>query len=239
MKQLVRKTTFLRSLVYEPDADPELVESLWREPDHLIDGGDRLVQKRCVRTTVKWVAGEETYVIKRHRERSWRHQFKQFFCRSRAQRCWDDTWYLIDHGYPTPRPVAYVEDRLGPLRGNSWYVYQYVEGRTLKDLATGLKNQRLLRRYIAELADIWQMHARLGVSLSDGHPANFIVDATGKMWVIDLDKLQRIGHSEKQSERLRESFLSAVNGVFGDQFVVRYGLQKLDEALAHSRHQAA
>ncbi len=239
MERFIDKKTFLKAMVYEPNAHLELIETLWREPDQLIDGGDRLVQKRCVRTTVKWVTGEENYVIKRHLERSRRHQFKQFFSRSRAQRCWDDTWFLIDNGYPTPRPVAYVEDRFGPLRGNSWYVYQYVEGRTLKDLATGLKNQRLLRRYIAQLADIWQVHARLGVSLSDGHPANFIVDATGKMWVIDLDKLQHIGHSERQSERLRESFRSAVNGVFGDQFVVRYGMQKLDEALARTRHQAA
>jgi len=218
-------------MVYEPDAHADLIDTLWRDPDSLIDVGDKLIQKKCVRTTVKLAADEEFYVIKRHLERSWRHQFKQCFSTSRAAKCWNDTWRLVERGYPTPRPIAYRENRFGPLRGSSFLVYQYVEGKTLKDLAAGLKNQRLLRHYVSQLAGIWRMHKTLGINLNDSHPGNFVIDSTGKMWVIDLDKLQYIKRPQRQSQWLTDSFMKTLKGVFGDQSVIRYGTQKIDEIL--------
>ncbi len=219
-----------KAMKYVPDADVDLMERFWYQPDQLIEEGDRLTAKRCVRTTVKLAANPEFLVIKRYLERSWRHQTKQLFCRSRAEKCWHDTWFLVDNGYPTPAPVAYLENRFGPLRGSSYYVYQFVEGRTLKELATGMKNQRLLRYYVSKLADIWKFHARLGVNLADGHPANFIVDATGKLWVIDLDKLQYFRWSDRPS-RLASSFIEAVTGVIGDRAIIRYAQQRIARTL--------
>jgi hypothetical protein len=219
-----------RAMKYDPDADPELVERLWHQPDHLIEAGDRLTAKSCVRTTVKFTADPEMLVVKRYLERSWRHQTKQLFCRSRAAKCWQDTWFLVDHGYPTPLPVAYLENRLGPLRGSSYYVYRFVEGTTLKELATGMKNQRLLRHYVSQLAEIWRFHGTLGVDLTDGHPANFIVDATSKLWVIDLDKLHYFKWTS-HLDRLKASFIETVTGVIGDRSVIRYAKQRIESVL--------
>lgn len=222
-------TAWNKSVVYAEDADPELIEQLWSAPDSFVDSGKRLDQKDCVRTTVRYEAKAERYVVKRHRERSWRHFAKQCFSRSRAEKCWADTWFLVKYGYPTPRPVAYRENRLGPLRGNSYYVYEYQEGRTLKELATGSKNQRLLRKYVTQLAEIWRLHSQIGINLSDGHPANIIVDALGKMWMIDLDKLKFLPDNEKRSAKLQATFESTMCGVIGDQRIVNFGMKKYRE----------
>lgn len=226
------KYDFSRALVHVPDAPSEIVDALWNAPDELVDSGTRLTGKQCVRTTVKLEVDAQTYVVKRHRERSIRHFAKQCFCRSRAARCWDDTWLLLESNYPTPRPVAYRENRLGPLRGNSYYVYQYIEGKTLIELAACCKNQRLLRQYVTQLAEVWRWHRSLCVILSDGHPANFVVDTAGKMWVIDLDKLQWIRNKETLDKLLQQSFLSTLRGVFGDYRIVEYGVQKLRQVLS-------
>ncbi len=225
------RKTFRKAMAFDPNAHADLIESLWDDADEMVDQGDRLISKKCVRTTVRLAAEEQQFVVKRHLERSWRHQCKQFFCRSRAQRCWNDTWYLVDNGYPTPRPTAYLEKRLGSLRGCSFYVYRYVEGQTLKELGTGLRNQRMLRRYVLQMVEIWRLHKLLHVNLTDGHPANFIIDATGKMWVIDLDKLQFVHSPRKLNTLLRASFDSALRGVIGDRLVIEFANQKINEAL--------
>ena len=225
MDRFQHKSTFRKAMHYDALACEELIGSLWNNPDELIDTGQRLKKKHCVRTTVSLKTPIEQYVVKRHVERSWRHIVKQWFCISRAQRCFTDTLFLVDNKYPTPRPSAIWEERLGPLRGRSYYVYEYVSGTTLRELAGPMKNQRLLRQYVRQLAEIWRMHWQLNVNLHDGHPENFIVAPSGKIWVIDLDKLQYLSgmpDSIKQ-EQLTRSFIHTLQGVFGDYRIVNYG----------------
>ena len=227
-----RKNSFTKSLVGVVGINPTLQQRLWTAPDSLVESGSEMVQKQCVRTTVRLTIDDETVVVKRHLERSWRHFAKQSFTRSRAERCWGDTWYLIENGYPTPRPIAYLENRLGPLRGNSWYVYQYIHGTTFKDAATENRNQRLLREYVNQLVDIWMLNRKLRINLTDGHPANFVVDATGKMWVIDLDKLQHLPAKADADSILSRSFENTVRGVVGDRLVIEHAINRLGRRMS-------
>lgn len=226
------RKAFDRILVHNELASADLISRLWDDADALVDNSERLIRKQCVRTTVRVSISDRRYVVKRYVERSWRHQFKQYIRRSRAERCWIDTSFLHSSGYPTPSPVAYFEHRMGPFRGRSFFVYEFVAGETFKSLATGLRNQRLLRRYVLMLVDIWARHKALAVSLSDGHPANFIVDAAGKMWVIDLDKLKYFRSAEKLDVALRRSFRDTIGGVIGDRSIIEFGLRKLNARLA-------
>lgn len=233
MDRFQHRSTFLKAMRYDADACAELVDLLWDDPDQLIEVGKRLTGKRCVRTTVAFESSTDCYVVKRHRERSWRHIVKQWFCMSRAERCWHDSVFLFQHQYPTPRPIAYREDRFGGLRGNSYYVYEYVSGITLRDIAAPMKNQRLLRRYIRQLCEIWRLHWHMDVNLHDGHPDNFVVAPSGKIWVIDLDKLQYLAGlpAVVKKQRLMKSFMRTLHGVFGDFRMIQYGERKMTEIL--------
>lgn len=238
-KRFSIKKSFSKVLVFDQEADDKLLHQLWENPDSLIGKGDKLVEKDCVRTTVRLESDFQCFVVKRHVERSWRHFAKQCVSLSRAEKCWNDSWFLYDNGYPTPRPVAYLENRFGVLRGNSFFVYQYVNGTTLKQKATGLNNQRLIRKYIVQLAEIWNQHARLKVNLSDGHPANFLVDPMEKIWVIDLDKLQRFSRSTEAIPQLQHSYEQTLRGVFWDPSILDFGRRTFQIVLNSNKRIAA
>ena len=224
----------MRKLVAVPDTAPWLIESLWSDPSALVDSGDPLVNKKRVRTIVRLEDSDQSIVIKRYVERSFRHLLKQMIQQSRAARCWNDTLYLLENGFPTPLPIAYREERFGPFRGPSFYVYQFQSGQTLLERCRHLENQRLLRDYVSQLVNIWQLQRRLSVSLHDANPGNFIVDAAGKIWVIDLDKLRHEKRQVRLDQRLRKSMQFLLQGVFGDQSVVRFGLRKFEEMMNHN-----
>ena len=233
MDRFSTRKSFLQAMTFQSAADPNLIDRFWSDPDSLVHAGEKLIKKNCVRTTVRLNSEYDQFVVKRHVERSWRHFAKQCVTRSRAERCWNDSLYLYENGYPTPRPIAYLEDRLGVLRGNSYFMYQFVEGETLKQKATDLKNQRLIRKYILQLVNIWKLHFRLRVNLSDGHPANFLINSAGKMWVIDLDKLQRIPTGTDIVPILKNSFESTMRGVFWDRQILKFGREKLGAAFSN------
>ena len=222
----------MRKLVAAHDVAPWLLDSLWDGPDSLVQSGEPLVQKNRVRTIVRLEDSDQSIVIKRYVERSFRHLLKQMIQQSRAARCWNDTLYLLENGFPTPLPIAYREERFGPFRGPSFYVYQFQSGQTLLERCRHLENQRLLRDYVSQLVNIWQLQRRLNVSLHDANPGNFIVDAAGKIWVIDLDKLRHEKRQVRLDQRLRKSMQFLLQGVFGDQSVVRFGLRKFEEMMS-------
>lgn len=234
MDQFYKRKTWTRKLVATHDVAPWLIDSLWDDPNALVDSGDPLVNKNRVRTIVRLEDSDQSIVIKRYVERSFRHLLKQMVQQSRAARCWNDTLFLLESKFPTPMPIAYREERFGPFRGPSFYVYQFQSGQTLLEHCRGLENQRLLRDYVSQLVNIWQLQRRLCVSLHDANPGNFLVDAGGKIWVIDLDKLRREKHQSRLEQRLRKSMQFLLQGVFGDQSVVRFGIRKFEEMMSRS-----
>ena len=71
-------------MVFVAEANPDVVDALWEKPDFLVDAGRKLVEKQCVRTTVRLNIDDEMLVVKRHLERSWRHFVKQCFSKSKV-----------------------------------------------------------------------------------------------------------------------------------------------------------
>ncbi len=188
---MIERHSFCAYIRHVPHPPGELVELLWNAPDELVEMGKPLVRKRCVRATVLVRIGNRDYVVKRWVERSWRHALKQLVLPSRAARCWRDTLSLLKHGVSTPSPVAYREDRFGPFRGTSYYVYSYVPGRTLRDAHDASPSSGKLESDLASQAvRMWRQMGGARVSLSDPSLLNFIVDPTGRLWAIDLDKLR-------------------------------------------------
>jgi hypothetical protein len=185
----------------------ELIAALWVDPCALVTGGTTL-QARGVRRTVCLEWASQRYVLKHYVEQSWRHAMKGSVMRSRAWAAWRTSHRLADAGVRTPRPVAYVENRWGPLRRDSFLLYPYIPGRTLQACLAGeapalecWQFERLWQR----LGKLWRHMRRLRVSLADANVGNFIVDAHGKLWVIDLDKARfyRRGSSAAHQLQIR------------------------------------
>jgi tRNA A-37 threonylcarbamoyl transferase component Bud32 len=119
---------------------------------------------------------------------------------------------LIRAGIPTPQPVACVENRWGTLRRDSFLMYEFVQGVTLRSYLTEKADHPRpftpsLSRQIREL---WERLAELRASLDDSHTGNFIVSPAGRLWVIDLDntRFHRTAFmASRQQERNWEQFV--------------------------------
>jgi tRNA A-37 threonylcarbamoyl transferase component Bud32 len=178
-----------RLALYGSHLPDDLVETLWNEPASLVSASEPL-QRRGVRATVKVTWAGQHYVLKHYVEPSWRHALKRTVLPSRANLTWNVAHKLAAAGVATPRPVAYVENRWGRLRRDSFLMYPYVEGRTLSDcFGCGLPESQPMKDSLwRQLGELWQKLVELQASLADTNTGNFIVCPAGRLWVIDLDK---------------------------------------------------
>ena len=191
---IVRRS--LTRVAHCDDSLPEdLAAMLWHEPATLLGRGEQL-RANGARRTVRLAWHSTLFVLKHYVEPTRRHAIKQTVQSSRAWSTWKFTHRLADAGIATPRPVACVENRWGPLRRDSFLMYPYIEGRTLRSyFAAEAKQSPVLHQHLwLQLNELWQRLVELRVSLGDTNLGNFIICPAGHLWLIDLDK-SRFHHS--------------------------------------------
>jgi hypothetical protein len=183
------RRSFARVAHYSTSLPDDLIAALWTAPESLVDRGEAL-RSGGARQTVRLIWNSQPFVLKHYVEPSWRHALKQTVQTSRARTTWIFTHRLADAGVATPRPVACIENRWGAIRRDSFLMYPYVEGRTLRSYFAGeaKESPSLSDRLWQQLRELWQRLLELRVSLGDTNLGNFIISPAGQLWLIDLDK---------------------------------------------------
>jgi hypothetical protein len=184
----LRRETIARCAVLDPNLPRDLIELLWLDPEALIHRG-KILRRTGVRRTVRLDWGPQRYVLKQYRP-TWWHFVRQLPLRSWASATFKVTRRLIKAGIATPKPVAYVENRWGSLRRDSFLLYEYVEGITLETylFEEGKQTNTLAENISRQIREFWQRVEDLRIGLADAHTGNFIVCPAGQLWIIDLDK---------------------------------------------------
>src|SRR4051794_37712372 len=189
-RPIVRTFRSFRRVARIADSLPDDLAALLRSsPDALLDRGELLRSNGARRTArVDW--NGQSFVLKHYVEPSWRHALKQTILRSRASTTWAFTHRLANAGVATPRPVACIENRWGLMRLDSYLMYPYIEGCTLRTYFAGEAKQctSLHDRLWQQLGAVWERLVELRVSLGDTNLGNFILCPAGRLWLIDLDK---------------------------------------------------
>ena len=186
---IIRRRSFTRVAHFDAALPDDLAKLLWEHPQALVDRGEPLRSKGARRTVrVEW--NSQPYVLKHYVEPSWRHAFKRGLQSSRAWSTWKATHRLADAGIATPRPVACIGNQFGALGRDSFLMYPYVQGHTLRSYFSREVEQPILAvdRLWQQLQELWQRLVELQFSLADTNLGNFIVCPAGRLWVIDLDK---------------------------------------------------
>jgi hypothetical protein len=215
-----------RVAYYDASLPEDLADMLWKGPHAVTALGDPL-QSGGVRCTVRLNWGAQQYVMKHYIEPSWRHALKRSIQPSRAWSTWTATHRLADAGIATPRPVACVENRWARFRRDSFLMYPYVEGLTLRSYFADQQTQPrpLVDNLWQQLDELWQRLKQLRASLSDTNLGNFIVSPSGQLWVIDLDKTRfhRIAYlaSRHQARGWRQLLRSAKNCYAASGFAIQ------------------
>lgn len=180
-----------RVMVSDRAAPGDVVERLWADPDQLLATGTML--KDGDRTTVVRLDGPRGSVtLKRYNLMGPLHTALRLMLRSRARWSWVNGRRALAAGLHTPRPLACLEERWGPLRGRSFFLCEHRDGDPLLELvrAGGLHRDRL-DRLAARFVDIWETLGRQRLSHGDMKASNFIVDEQDELWMLDLDGMRR------------------------------------------------
>src|SRR4051794_31913125 len=186
----LRRRTPTRRVWCDPDLPDEMVRAIMSgEPDRLLFVSEPMqVKDRCVVARHNSIAGP--LLVKRHTWGGPWRTFRMAFRAPAARHCAELGLYLNERGIPTPRPRAYVDFRFGPWTHRSYLVSDYVEGESLyRYIRFGSKSTAELNHLARQVANIWQTLVDLNVSHNDMKPENFIVDPSGEVWLIDLEKV--------------------------------------------------
>jgi hypothetical protein len=184
----MRRGSLLRIAYFDHYLPPDLIDALWTEPEALGTSAETL-RRNGSRWTVQISWSSQKYVLKHYQPVFW-NSITQLVRPTRAWLTWSATHKLADAGIATPRPVACIENRWGPLRRDSFLMYPYVDGRTLRSYFSGeaKESPTIAENLWGQLNDLWRRLGELQASLADTNTGNFIVAPSGQLWVIDLDR---------------------------------------------------
>lgn len=178
------------------DFDDVVLERIQNSAEQIIR--DAYVYKQC---KARWVAKIDsvdapTCLLKWYTARSRRHAAKQLITKSRAAVHAIHTRHLIDAGLPVPRPLAYLEERVGPLRGRSCLVYEFISGflfgqtEELYGVFTRNGDHDPVLRVVEQLREVFDLLDRLNLHHYDAHGSNFMFDQTGKLYLLDTESIR-------------------------------------------------
>ena len=144
-------------------------------------------------TVVKVLLNNHAIVIKRYNIKDIAHFFKKFWRPSRARRSWQYANTLMLLGIATPKPIAFLEDRLGPILLTSYFITDYHSGQTLPEYIQELSANRksipgwLDQQLTQMLHGLW----RTGLCHGDFKASNFLI-SNEKLFLIDLDSMKQL-----------------------------------------------
>jgi tRNA A-37 threonylcarbamoyl transferase component Bud32 len=197
----IRRWSVTRNLTCDADLPDELIKTLWDgDVDRLVFSATPLqVKDRCI--VVRLAHAQGPFLVKRHTWGGLSRTVRSAWRASAARGCMQWGRQLAGIGVPTPRPRACVEQRFGPFGYRSYLMTDFVEGTSLYRF---IRDRNPPRDVLADLArqvsGIWANLVAHGISHNDMKPENFIVDPSGRVWLIDLERV-RIHHNLRRMQR--------------------------------------
>ena len=137
--------------------------------------------------------GQPALVLRRLNYGRWRHQLKDLFRASRAQRAFRAALALEAAGVPVARALA-----VGEVRRLRWPVRAYILSLEVGDAVTlgryVIRPEGVSRGVERALAGLLGQLHRAGFTHGDLKHSNVLIDATGKPWLIDFDGVRAYRH---------------------------------------------
>jgi tRNA A-37 threonylcarbamoyl transferase component Bud32 len=167
-------------------ADPlDFIEKI----DMLMDKGQVMKNgNTCYVSRLTW--NGEDVVVKRYNHKGFVHSLRHTIKRSRARGGWLHAHRLGMLKVSTPKPLAYIERRKGPLIWKSYLVTQYTGGQKLYDFLRDenvtQEQQLATTQQVKNLLDEMGKHR---ITHGDFKNSNILISQTGPV-LIDLDGMK-------------------------------------------------
>lgn len=151
-------------------------------------------------------------VIKRYNIKGFFHALKRAIQPSRAARCWYHAHLLRSLDINTPRPIAMIEKRFGPLRRQAYFITEYIDGIDGDTIFRDPTQDSIKTQTYADniIKSIKQLHENL-ISHGDLKATNFIYQGV-EPYFIDLDATrQHASYSKGKRKFARDRRLFLLN----------------------------
>ena len=170
--------------------------------DALMDAGEILKDGRSSYVSrISW--NGKDVVVKRYNHKGLTHSLRHTIKRSRARRGWLYGHQLLMLNIATPKPLAYIEQRKGPLVWRSYLVTEYTAGQKLYDF---LRDDNISEKQRLEaIKQVTESLERLGrhrISHGDLKHTNILITDKGPV-LTDLDGMKV--HKWNRTYKLRQT----------------------------------
>lgn len=168
------------------------MRALLDDPEKYLQQAEaRTIQDNFKNKIVYFEIDKKKAVIKIHKYKSAWHRIKRYFRQTRANRSWAYSLLFNAHGIPTPQPIAYKESRIGPLRGDSYFIYEWVEGINGEEYFTKNKaNPEIVEKAIDAIVDMTRTIKKLGLIHGDIRLKNMVFRGDDLL-LIDFDDTKK------------------------------------------------
>lgn len=183
----------------------ESIQYLLENPDFFLDNpATQIIQDNFKsKLGVVSIDGRKV-VIKRHNYKSLWHRFRRYFRRTRSQKNWIMSHILLENRIWVPAPVAYVETRIGCLRGKSFFIYEYVDGVTGEEyFKQHIDSDERIDQGMNMVVELLRRIKELGYIHGDIRMSN-LVFTNNQLCLLDLDDIKPITWYQVRRVRTRD-----------------------------------
>jgi len=129
-------------------------------------------------------------VVKRANTKGVVHFLRRLFCVSRAKKNWHFAQMLKSANISTFEPMAYLEERIGPLKRRSYLLCSLINGIDALTFFSAESNQAKWASVAKNIVNMIQQLAAKGLSHRDLNLSNILL-VEGKPYLIDLDSMRQ------------------------------------------------
>lgn len=165
------------------DLDEDLKKQLQQSPNQFFGAAASLLKDGNTCTVVELSHKDRQYVLKRYNQKPLFYRLSHAFTTPRALRSWSHGHALRAFAVPTPRPLACLLIKDGPLLRESYLLMEKVEGISLHEHP---QPETMAAEYAQRVGEL----KRLMGSHGDLKASNFIVTEDEILTVIDLDSFR-------------------------------------------------
>jgi tRNA A-37 threonylcarbamoyl transferase component Bud32 len=173
--------------------DTLYTQTLFRYPDAYFHEKAQYLKKGNSATVIRTHLGDRELVIKRFNRKNWIKRLKRYFTPSKAARAWKMSHAMETIGIATPKPLAFIEKRFGPIALDSYFISEYTPGERLDHLDS--------------LSDCAQALNNMMDALDSAMCAHGDLKASNMLW--DGEKLYLLDTDAAKFYKSRQKFKSA------------------------------
>ncbi|NIT57668.1 MAG: hypothetical protein GWN00_15990 [Aliifodinibius sp.] len=187
---IMAQRTFSRSLLCKREYFTSPFVDFLNNPDSAIEKATILKKGNSSTVALVEIIGRQ-FVVKRYNIKNHIKLLRRQFPPSRAQRSWLYAHLLGFHNISTPKPIAMLEKRLGPLRSTGYFITEYIKAHDiLRSLELAKDEPKAQYEILVRFAQIVKKLADHNISHGDFKATNFL-DAPPTVSIVDLDAMTR------------------------------------------------